>query len=87
MVGGAGPGRGWPSSDWRDCPGWNTSGARTRQPLRAATPAPSPPRRTRPPAAPTSPPALRGQSCRWGDGGTSRSSEAESGEGGRDGTP
>ncbi len=31
-------------------------------------------------------PANCGHSCRWGDGGTSRSSEAESGEGGRGGT-
>ncbi|BFO14834.1 hypothetical protein SHKM778_12220 [Streptomyces sp. KM77-8] len=64
-------------------------GALTRQPLRAATPAPSPPRRTRPPhrfpqadgnhlRRPRTRPAvsaLRGQSCRWG------------GTGGRDGTP
>ena len=85
MVGGSVPGRGWPSSDWRDCAGWKrwsgadapaTAGGHPR-------PVPSTPwaatcrlRRGNPP-----PSALRGQACRWGDGGTSRSSEAESGGG------
>ncbi|TQL23628.1 hypothetical protein FBY37_5695 [Streptomyces sp. SLBN-134] len=69
VRGRAGGGRPRTGADHVRCKG---CGARTRQPLRAATPAPSPPRRRRPPAAPTpaatpptttSTPAHRGQSA------------------------
>ncbi len=49
VRGRAGGGRPRTGADHARCKG---CGARTRQPLRAATPAPSPPRRRRPPAAP-----------------------------------